>query len=91
MPNDDDWLAENLDWSDRQENLFETMAHRDADILNDEMLQQVFHVGFFDFDVDHDTRVAAREWVAEYVENEYGFLIDEYFDWEAWREMYGDS
>jgi hypothetical protein len=91
MPNDDDWLAENLDWSDRQEQLFERMAHQDADILNDEMLQQVFNVGFFDFDVDHDTRVAAREWVSEYVEAEYGFLLEEYFDWEAWREMYGDT
>lgn len=89
MPNDDDWLAENLDWSDRQERLFENMAH-ETNVLDDEMLQQVFQVGFFDFDVDHDTRMRSREWVAEYVEREYGFLFDEWFDWETWRDWYGE-
>lgn len=90
MPNDDDWLAENLDWSDRQERLFEEMAHG-TDVLQDEMLQQVFHVAYYDFDVDHDTRVAAREWVIEYVEQVYGFEFDEFFDWDVWREMYGEA
>lgn len=85
---DDEWLAENLDWSDRQERMFVNMAHDDSAVLNDELLQQVFNVGFFDFDVDHDTRMASREWVKEYVENTYGFVFDDWFDWEAWREMY---
>lgn len=85
----DDWLAENLEWSDRQERLFENMAH-ETDVLQDNMLQQVFHVGFFDTDVDHENRMAAREWVKEYVSEQYGFEFDEYFDWETWRELYGD-
>lgn len=86
----DDWLAENLDWSDRQENLFAQMAG-EYDVLNDEMLQQVFHVGFFDYDVDTETRMAAREYVTDYLESEYGIIFDEAFDWDTWREMYGDS
>lgn len=87
MPSDD-WLAANLDWSDEQERLFLNMAH-DTDVVNDEMLQQVFNVGWFDPDVDSEYRVAAREWVHDYVESYYGFDFDAYFDWEAWRDNYG--
>lgn len=86
----DDWLAENLDWSDRQEQLFYEMAHN-TDVLHDEQLQQVFHVGFYDFDVDHETRMAAREFVEDYVRERYGYEMDEYFDWDVWREMYGEA
>lgn len=86
---DDDWLAENLDWSDRQERLFENMAH-ETDALDDEMLQQVFHVGWFDPDVGHEERMAARDWVESYILDEYGYEFDDWFDWDTWREMYGD-
>lgn len=90
MANDDDWLAPNLEWSDRQEHLFEQMAH-DTDVLDDELLQQVFDVGWFNQDIGHDERMAAREWVESYIAEVYGFDFDDYFDWKSWREMYGSS
>lgn len=86
----DDWVADNLDWSPRQEHLFEEMAH-ETDVLNDEMLQQVFDVGWFNQGVSHDERMAAREWVESYVRDVYDFDFDQYFDWDTWREMYGSS
>jgi hypothetical protein len=69
-------------------NLYESMAH-DTDALNDSMLQSMFDLAFFDQDASHDIRENARDWVDEYLADEYGFDFDEWFDWEAWREAYG--
>jgi len=96
-----DWMADNLDWSRKQQRMFRDMA-ADNDVLNDQILQQVFDIGWFNRDVTHEQRMAARRWVAGgtdpysgehvtgYIEEEYGYEFDTEFDWDAWREAYGD-
>lgn len=82
----DDW-ADGLGWSDFQESLFEGIASND-NLLNDELLQQAFDIGWFNQDVDSGYREAAREFVVEWLD-EQGIDFDEVFDWDAWRENYG--
>jgi hypothetical protein len=86
----DDWMAENLAWSSRQQTMFESMAH-ETDALHDELLQQVFDVGFFNMDVSTEDRIAARAYVVEALREDYGFEFDEYFDWRQWRDDYAES
>jgi hypothetical protein len=70
-------------------NLYESMAH-DTDALNDSMLQSMFDLAFFDQDASHDIRENARDWVDEYLADEYGFDFDDWFDWDAWRDAYSE-
>jgi len=86
MPNDD-W-ADGLGWSNAEERLFEDVAINDS-LLNDDIFQQAFDVGWFSPDVDDAYRAAAREYVEDWLEQEYGVQFDEVFDWDAWREQYG--
>lgn len=78
------------DWSAIENDLFERMAH-DTDALNDPQLQNMFDLGWFDNEVSPEIREHARDWVADYVYDEYGFDFDEYFDWDAWREAYSET
>jgi hypothetical protein len=82
--------AEGRDWSEFEMTLYESMAH-DTDALNDGMLQSMFDLAYFDQDVSHDVRENAREWLDEYLADEYGFDFDDWFDWEAWREAYSEQ
>ena len=79
---------EGLGWSDAQEHLFQDIALND-DLLNDAVLQQAFDIGWFSPDVDTEYREAAREYVIEWLDQEYGIEFDAVFDWDAWRENYG--
>jgi hypothetical protein len=81
--------AEGRDWSEFEMNLYERMAH-DTDALNDSMLQSMFDLAFFDQDASHDIRENARDWVDEYLADEYGFDFDDWFDWDAWRDAYSE-
>jgi hypothetical protein len=83
----DDW-AEGLGWSAAEERLFEDVAVNDS-LLGDELFQQAFDIGWFSPDVDHSYREAAREYVVEWLDQEYGVEFDDVFDWDAWREQYG--
>jgi hypothetical protein len=82
--------AEGRDWSDFEMDMYERMAH-DTDALDDPMMQSMFDLAYFDQDVSHDIRENAREWLDEYIADEYGFDFDDWFDWEAWREAYGEA
>jgi hypothetical protein len=88
MPNDDNW-ADGLGWSSFEEDAFERIGAENAFVFQDEMLQQAFDIGFFNMDVDKDYREAAREFVEEWLELEYGIEFDAVFDWDDWRENYG--
>lgn len=87
MPSNDDW-ADDLGWSDDEERLFQDLGGED--LLSDGLLQQAFHIGWFDLSVDHDYRAAAREYVVEWLAVEYGIDFVEEFDWDAWREAYSE-
>jgi hypothetical protein len=81
--------AENPDWSETEKALFEQMAH-DTDALDDPMLQSIFDTAYFNFDISKEQRADARETLRSYVKEVYGFDFDTWFDWAAWREMYGE-
>lgn len=85
---DDDW-AEGLGWSSTEERLFADLGNANQDVFNDELVQQAFDIGWFNMDVGSDYREAAREFVVEWLHNEYGIEFDDVFDWDAWREAYG--
>lgn len=89
MPQHDDEWAEGLGWSSTEERLFEDIGERNEQIFNDELLQQAFDVGWFDMNVSSEYREAAREFVIEWLDSEYGIEFDDVFDWDAWREAYG--
>ena len=89
MPQHDDEWAEGLGWSSIEERLFEDIGERNEQIFQDEYLQQAFDIGWFDMDVSTEYREAAREFVVEWLHDEYGIDFDEVFDWDAWREAYG--
>jgi hypothetical protein len=82
--------AEGRDWSELEMDLYERMAH-DTDALDDGMLQSMFDLGYFTPDADHDDIVNARNWVDDYLMDEYGWDFDDYFDWDAWRDAYSES
>jgi hypothetical protein len=83
-----EWV-EDPDWSETEIRLFEDMAH-DTDALEDPHLQALFDTAFFNFDVSKETRKGAREALNDYVKEVYDFDFDTWFDWAAWREMYGE-
>lgn len=88
MPHDDEW-ADGLGWSSIEERLFEDIGSRNANIFDDDLLQAAFDIGWFDMNVSSDYREAAREFVYEWLDQEYGIDFDDVFDWDAWREAYG--
>jgi hypothetical protein len=60
------------------------------DVLQDKIAQQYFELGFLDRKVGGRTRKEYRRQFKEYMQNRYGINFDREFDWEAWRELYGD-
>lgn len=86
--NDDDW-SEGLGWSRTEELLFENLGRENQNVFEDELLQQAFDLGWFDMNVSSGYREAAREFVVEWLDSEYGVQFDDVFDWQAWREAYG--
>lgn len=88
MPYDDEW-AEGLGWSSTEERLFEDIGARNENIFGDDLLQQAFDIGWFDMNVSTEYREAARDYVVEWLDTEYGIAFDDVFDWDAWREAYG--
>jgi hypothetical protein len=59
--------------------------------FQDTTAQALFHAAYFDQDYTTSERVAIREALAEYLEDEYDIDFDDVFDWEAWRESYGEA
>lgn len=86
MPTDD-W-ADDLGWSSLEEALFSDLGAFHDSVFQDQDLQNAFHLGWFDKSIDKDYREAAREFVYEWLEVEYGIDFDEEFDWDTWREEY---
>lgn len=60
------------------------------DVLRDPIAQQYFELGFLDRKVGGRTRKEYRRQFKEYMQDRYGINFDREFDWEAWRELYGD-
>lgn len=60
------------------------------DVLRDPFAQQYFELGYLDRKVGGRARVEYRRQFDEYMRDRYGIDFDRDFDWEAWRELYGD-
>jgi hypothetical protein len=72
--------TEDLLWTDAFGNQFE-----------DTTAQALFHAAYFDQSYETDERVQIRRALDEYLKDEYDIEFDEVFDWEAWRESYGET
>ena len=83
----DDW-AQGLGWSSFEEDQFTQLGRSDHDIFHDNDLRNAYDIGWFNQDVDKDYRTAAREFVVEWLHDEYGIEFDAVFDWDEWRERY---
>lgn len=59
--------------------------------FNDSTAQALYHAGYFDQDYSTDQRVAIREALDQYMMDEFGIDFNESFDWDAWRESYGEA
>ena len=80
-----DFIPEN--WSDVERQLWEPFG----DAVDDSMAQTPFNEGYFNPDLTTDERVAIREALDDYLQDVYGYDFSEIFDWEAWREAYGEA
>lgn len=76
-------------WGDVEGQLYADAMSVDMDALEDNVAQTLFHVGYFDQDVDTDTRMSARQNLSAYLEQEYGVTFEDVFDWETFRANYG--
>lgn len=72
--------AEDLLWTDAFGGEFE-----------DTTAQALFHAAYFDQSYSTDERVQVRRALDEYLADVYDIDFDDVFDWEAWRESYGQA
>lgn len=77
------------DWSETESEIWQS-SFGDFDAFYDPVAQALYNEGYFNFDIDPDQRAAIREALDEYMEHEYGLDFDDVFDWDAWRDAYGE-
>lgn len=78
------------EWSETEQTLFAD-AFEPVGAFDDSIAQALFNEGYFNFDISSDDRVAIREALDGYMMDTYGVDFNDVFDWEAWREAYGDA
>jgi hypothetical protein len=83
----EDW-ARGLGWTSFEEQQFASLGRQDDSIFRDNDLRNAYDIGWFNHDVDTDYRKAARDFVIEWLDIEYGIDFDAQFDWDEWRERY---
>lgn len=81
----DDELPKWLDWSDRTQHAYETAFDAPDEILSDPLVLRMFENAFFEH--SRDAEVA----LINYLFDEYGLEWEDVWDWEAWREAYGEG
>lgn len=61
--------------------------------FNDPVAEALFHEGYFvrDSGFSPDELGAIRDSLTDYLRDEYGIEFDDVFDWDAWRESYGNA
>lgn len=86
---DEEWFAP-LSWGDFEKEHWET-RFGPYDVLNDSIAQAYYHDAYFNRDVSSEHRIAVREAFDNYMSMVYDIDIDVVFDWDAWREAYGEG
>lgn len=77
-------------WSESEKDLYSD-AFADTDIFADDVAAALFNEGYFNFDLSSDEINAIRDALDDYLMDEYGIDFDNVFDWEAYREAYGEG
>lgn len=85
-----DWDFLPNDWSNSERDMWQD-AFEPIGAFDDRVAQALFNEGYFNFDIDSSDRMAIREALDDYMMSEYGVDFNEIFDWEAWREAYGEA
>jgi hypothetical protein len=76
-----DWLT----WSDRTRDAYGEAFNVSDEILRDPFVLTAFEDAFF------KKEEGAQEALIEYLREEYGYEWEDVWDWEAWREAYGEA
>jgi hypothetical protein len=85
---DNQWEFLPNDWSSYEKDLWGgTFGNQ---VEQDRVAQALFNEGYFNFDITSDQISAIRNALDDYLLDTYGIDFDEQFDWEAYREAYGE-
>lgn len=77
-------------WGDAEKGMW-VDAFEPIGAFDDRTAQALFNEGYFNFDISTSDRSAIREALSDYMMDTYGIDFDEIFDWNAWREAYGEA
>ena len=86
----DGWDFLPNDWSSAERDLW-AGAFEPIGAFTDTHAQALFNAGYFETEYSKEERSAIRDELSDYLMDAYGYDFDEIFDWEAWREAYGEA
>lgn len=66
---------------------WDSIEHYDVRLADDWVVQEAHHTMFGD-DIAGDHRAMVIDMLHDYLEREYGYEFDDFYDWEAFREWY---
>lgn len=84
----DEWEGRD-DWSSIENDLWENAFSGEA--LDDPYLQALYEAAYFEFDLSSADINFLRDSLDSYLQDNYGVIFDDVFDWEAYREAYGEA
>lgn len=61
------------------------------ELVGDPAIAAMIKDAWLNPDIDSDQRVMMRQGLRAYVWQTYGVQFDDIFDWDAWREAYGEA
>lgn len=88
---DDDDFESQFSWTQNWSNTEHFLWDSAFGEFNDPTAQALFHAGYFDQDYTTAERAAIRAELDRYLDDEYDIDFDDVFDWESWRESYGEA
>lgn len=77
------------EWSERENEIWQN-SFGDFDAFYDPVAQTLYNEAFFNFDAREGQVSAIRVALEQYLADEYGIDFDAEFDWDAWRDAYGE-
>lgn len=69
------------DWSDAEFRMFENMNLPDS-AFNDQFVQLAYDMALFSPELDHETHVEMRNFLRNYLDEEYDIDFEAEFDWD---------
>lgn len=77
------------EWSNIEITLWEKLAENHPGLADDWQAQALYDTAMFADDITEAQKEQARDWLDEYLAENYGFDFEIEFDWEGFREWYG--